>query len=67
MLKYLKEGIKLTREEWYALKDGDVIRHKYGDIERIVEYQNEAFIEGERDLFPLSEFDWNEWTLIKGV
>ena len=56
----------MTREEWYSLKEGDVIQHKDGDVEHIVEHRGEPFIEGERDLFPLSEFDWREWTLIFG-
>lgn len=56
----------MTRDEWDALKEGDVIQHENGDVEHIVEYMGALFIDGERTLFPLSEFDWREWTMVRG-
>ena len=48
--------------EWKSLKHGDKIKNKYnGDIEKIYEAFDEKYIEGEKSLFPLSEFDCEDW------
>jgi len=58
----------VTREEWYNLKAGDVVQHKDGTIEHIVEYfDGEKFINGPegKSIFPLYAFNWNDFTKIE--
>ena len=55
----------MTIKEWVELKHGDVIKHKDGDVERIYEAFGKKYIEGEKTLFPLSEFESHDWEVIK--
>lgn len=55
----------MTRNEWENLKHGDKIKHLNGDVETIYEWNNEKYIEGKKSLFPLSEFSYTEWEVIK--
>ena len=55
----------MTRSEWGNLKHGDKIKHFNGDVETIYEWDNEKYIEGEKSLFPLSDFNHEEWEIIK--
>lgn len=54
----------MNKIEWESLKAGDVIQHEEGSIETIVEYNGEKYIDGEKSIFPLSEFIPGEWTKI---
>ena len=55
----------MTYDEWKSLKHGDKIQNvNNGDIETIYEAWDEKYIEGEKSLFPLSEFDHNDWKKI---
>lgn len=47
--------------EWQSLKNGDKIKHINGDVETIREWGDDKYIEGEKCLFPLSEFNHKEW------
>lgn len=53
----------MTSKEWLDLKHGDRIKHvETGEIETIyIAFDNEQYIEGEKSLFPLSEFDHRDW------
>ena len=55
----------MTKDEWENLKHGDTIEHINGDVESIYEWDNEKYINGEKSLFPLSEFNYKEWKIIK--
>ena len=57
-----KGGTKMTIKEWNELKHGDKIKHENGDVETIYVWNGEKYIEGKKSLFPLAEFDHNEWT-----
>jgi len=52
----------MTIKEWNELKHGDKIKHENGDVETIYVWNGEKYIEGKKSLFPLAEFDHNEWT-----
>ena len=51
--------------EWAGLNHGDKIQHKNGDVETIYEFDGDKYIEGEKSLFPLSEFDPEDWEIVK--
>lgn len=51
--------------EWENLKHCDRIRHKNGDVETIYEWGGEKYIDGEKSIFPLSEFNHKEWEILK--
>ena len=51
----------MTYNEWTHLEHGQKIRHTSGQIERIYIWNGMRYIEGEKSLFPLSEFDHTEW------
>lgn len=55
----------MTKNEWENLKHGDKIKHLNGDVETIYEWDNEKYIEGEKSLFPLSDFNHEEWEFVK--
>lgn len=55
----------MTRKEWENLKRGDKIIHQNGDVEIIYEWDGEKYIDGEKSLFPLSEFNYKEWEILK--
>ena len=38
---------------------------KNGDIETVYEWGDEKYIDGEKSLFPLSEFNHKEWEILK--
>ena len=52
----------MTIKEWNELKHGDKIKHENGDIETIYVWDGKQYIEGEKCLYPLEEFDHKEWT-----
>ena len=60
----------MSIEEWAVLKTGDKIQHIEGDVETIyVDSEGIQYIEGKNkskvyNLFPLTEFDHNEWRRI---
>ena len=56
----------MTEKEWRNLKHGDKIIHSNGDIETIYEWNGEKYVDGEKTLFPLSEFSWKDWELYTG-
>ena len=55
----------MTWKEWESLKHGDKIKHQNGDVEIIYEWDGEKYIDGEKSLFPLSEFNHKEWEILK--
>ena len=55
----------MTRNEWESLKHGDKVKHRNGDVETIYEWDGEKYIDGEKSLFPLSEFNPAEWEILK--
>jgi len=52
----------MTIKEWNELKHGDKIKHENGDVETIYVWDGKKYIEGEKSLYPLEEFDHKEWT-----
>lgn len=58
----------MKTNEWLLLKHGDIIKHKKrGDIEKIYIFEGEQYIEGKNSLFPLSEFDCDDWEKVEKV
>lgn len=54
----------MSKEEWEKLKHGDKIKHLNGDVETIYEWDGGKYINGEKSLFPLTEFNHKEWEKI---
>ena len=55
----------MTREEWYNLEAGDIVRDTDGNTEVVVEhFDGEKYIDGGKSLYPMSEFDWRGFTKI---
>lgn len=55
----------MTIEQWTGLKTGDKIKHINGDVERIYVSSLDGiqYIEGKNNLFPLAEFNNDDWEL----
>jgi len=61
-LNTARKDDKMTIKEWNELKHGDQIKHENGDVETIYVWDGKQYIEGEKCLYPLEEFDHKEWT-----
>ena len=55
----------MKAHEWMALKHGDKVKHNNGDVETVYEFAGEKYLEGEKSLFPLSEFDPDDFEKVE--
>lgn len=47
------------------IKNGMTLKHDNGDIEKVIEYQGKLYIDGNKSIFPLSEFKTSEFVIIE--
>lgn len=47
------------------VRDGDILKFKDGTLERVVDYAGTLYIEGDFDVWPLTEFDSRDYEIVE--